>query len=191
MKNILVCSALSATLVTGLVHADTHDTRGDAFTSQKLIENGYAEARLGFADMGLDDSATVIAGTFGTSLAHVYPGLGAEADLTITAADAESDYFGSTLEASYFSLGGYATYTYSLDKEIKGLEVLGRLGLTYTDAEASASNGSVSASASDSSIDIGLGIGARYNLRDNLAIVGRYDTYESIDVLSVGATFRF
>ena len=191
MKNALICSALLATMTTGLAHADTHDNGAGPMTAQSLIENGYAEARLGFADMGLDDSAVVIAGTFGTSLSHVYPGLGAEAELTITAADAESDYFGSKVEASYFALGGYATYTYSLDSEIKGLELLGRLGLTFTDADASASNGAASASASDSGLDIGLGIGARYNLRNNLAIVGRYDTYESIDVLSFGATYRF
>ncbi|MBC7181978.1 MAG: porin family protein [Marinobacter sp.] len=191
MKHILICSTLSVVLATGYAHADNHSTNQSPVTAQSLIENGYAEGRLGFADLGLDDSAMVLAGTFGTSLSDIYPGLGAEADLTITATDAESDYFGSTLEASYFSLGGYATYTYSLDSRVKGLEVLGRVGLTYTDVEVSASNGAYSASADGSGVDIGLGIGARYKLRDNLAVVGRFDTYESIDVLSFGATFRF
>ncbi|MBW7470250.1 outer membrane beta-barrel protein [Marinobacter sp. M216] len=191
MKNVLICSALTAALASGYAHADNHSSNGSAISGQSLVENGYVEARLGFADVGLDDSAIVVAGTFGTSLAHVYPGLGAEADLTLTAVDAESNYFGGKVEASYASLAGYATYTYSLDKQIKDLEVLGRLGLAYTDAEASASNGSATASADDSSIDIAIGIGARYNLRDNLALVGRLDTYEDIDVFSVGATFRF
>lgn len=191
MKHVLIFTALSAALTPGFATADDHQSNPNTVTAQRLIENGYAEARLGFADMGLDDSAMVLAGTLGTDLSQIYPGLGAEGELTITATDAESEYFGSTIEASYFSLGGYATYTYSLDNEIKGLEVLGRLGLTYTDVEVSANNGSYSASADGSGIDIAVGVGARYALRDNLAIVGRYDTYESIDVLSFGATLRF
>lgn len=191
MKHVLICSALTAALASGFAQADNHGTKGNAITGQSLVENGYVEARLGFADVGLDDSAVIVAGTFGTSLSQVYPGLGAEADLTLTAVDAESNYFGGTVEASYASLAGYATYTHSLGKEIRGLEVLGRLGLAYTDADVSASNGMASASASDSSIDFAIGIGARYNLRANLALVGRLDTYDDIDVFSFGATYRF
>lgn len=187
MKNALICSALCAALASGVAHADNHGTSGsNGLTTNDLVANGYAEARLGFADMGLSDDAIVVAGTFGTALDQVLPGLGAEAELTLTAADAESSYFGQTLEASYFGLGGYATYTLDLDQQVKGLELLGRAGLVYVDADVDTAFGS----ASDSSIELGVGIGARYNLQNNLAIVGRLDTYD-IDVLSIGATYRF
>ncbi|SFM76979.1 outer membrane beta-barrel protein [Marinobacter pelagius] len=192
MKNALICSALCAALASGVAHADNHGTSGsNGLTTNDLVANGYAEARLGFADMGLSDDAIVIAGTFGTSLDQILPGLGAEAELTLTAADAEQSYsdgFGNNykLEASYFGLGGYATYTLNLDEQVKGLELLGRAGLVYVDAEVDTEFGS----GSDSSIELGVGIGARYNLQNNLAIVGRFDTYD-IDVLSIGATYRF
>ncbi|TNE70978.1 MAG: hypothetical protein EP339_15460 [Gammaproteobacteria bacterium] len=192
MKNALVCSALCASLMSGIANADNRgqsDSR--ALTTNDLINNGYAEARLGFADMGLSDDAIVIAGTFGTSLDQFLPGLGAEAELTLTASDAEttvSDGFGNsvTVEGSYFGLGGYATYTLDLDPQVKGLELLGRGGLVYVNAEANTWAGS----ADDSSIELGIGIGARYNLQNNLAVVARFDTYD-IDVLSFGATYRF
>lgn len=187
MKNAVICSALCAALASGVAHADNHATSGsNGLTTNDLVANGYAEARLGFADMDLSDDAIVVAGTFGTSLDQVAPGLGAEAELTLTAADAEHSYFGQKLEASYFGLGGYATYTLRLDGQAKGLELLGRAGLVYVDAEVDTPMGS----ASDSEIELGVGIGARYNLQDNLAIVGRFDTYD-IDVLSIGATYRF
>jgi len=191
MKNALICSALCAALASGVAHADNHGTSGsNGLTTNDLVANGYAEARLGFADMGLSDDAIVVAGTFGTALDQVLPGLGAEAELTLTAADAErSDtVFGTTYksEASYVGLGGYATYTLDLDQQVKGLELLGRAGLVYVDAEVDTAFGS----GSDSNIELGIGVGARYNLQNNLAIVGRFDTYD-IDVLSIGATYRF
>lgn len=192
MKNALICSALCAALASGVAHADNHGTSGsNRLTTNDLVANGYAEARLGFADMGLSDDAIVIAGTFGTSLDQILPGLGAEAELTLTAADAEQSYsdgFGNTykFEASYFGLGGYATYTLDLDQQVKGLELLGRAGLVYVDSEVD----TVGGSASGSDIELGVGIGARYNLQNNLAIVGRFDTYD-IDVMSIGATYRF
>ncbi|GAA0840701.1 hypothetical protein GCM10009113_06070 [Marinobacter szutsaonensis] len=191
MKNALICSALCAALASGVAHADNHGSAGsNGLTTNDLVANGYAEARLGFADMDLSDDAIVVAGTFGTALDQILPGLGAEAELTLTAADAEQSttVLGTTYkaEASYFALGGYATYTLSLDQQVKGLELLGRAGLVYVDREVKVSG----MSASDSEIELGVGIGARYNLQNNLAIVGRYDTYD-IDVLSIGATYRF
>jgi len=133
--------------------------------------------------LGLDDNATVLTGVVGSNLDNVREGLAVEADLTMTLMDAESEFFGTSFEASYTKLGGYAVYNYPLVDVTEGLSIFGRGGLAYTSLDIE--------SASDSSIDLAFGLGAKYEIRDQIKLTGQYDTYESIDVFSIGAEYSF
>lgn len=191
MKKIVVLGAVAAIMGSSLVHAQ------GAFNS--LPEGSYAQATIGTADLGLDDNAVALTGTYGQGLPQVLPGLGFDVELsaTLTGAEEHYDYGYATAsgEITYVSLGALATYTYGADQIVKGLDLYVRGGLIYTsyDIEVEATNGTYSSSGSDSGTetDLGLGLGARYKVADQISAVVDVLDHGDITRYSVGAAYAF
>ncbi|WP_166260441.1 outer membrane beta-barrel protein [Marinobacter salicampi] len=194
MKKILFSVATSAVLFSGAASADNFQRAVDY-----LKDDAYVKATIGFADVGLDDSALAVTGTYGKNLPHIHPGVSAEFDLSFSLSDAESTYSHSMgrgkLSASYVALGAYGVYEHGLDDLLANLSIYGRAGLVYTsfDAETSSSYGGYSASNSfsDSSFDLGLGVGGRYQYNEPVSFVVDYTTFDEVDLFSVGARYEF
>jgi len=189
MKKLLIASAISAGLLgASVAHAET----GSVLDNWQ--ENAYGQAKLGFTDMGLSDSAMTITGVAGLKTPSIHPMLSFEADLTFTVTDAEtsvSSMAGNTkVTASAFSLGAYAVASYD-QLSIENLVPYVRAGLGYTSVEVKASNAFVSASGDDSEIDLGLGAGVRYQINDQLGVLVDYTTISALDTLNVGVQYSF
>lgn len=189
-------SALAAVvLVTGFgaCAASAQDKSFTGGLTDNWQERSYAQLKLGFADLGLSDSAMTLTGTYGLELAHIHPQLSAEADLLLTLADAESKFSSSmgstTVEASVFGMGGYLVGSYD-QLPVENLVPYARIGIAYTSAEVKASNGTASAAGDDSTFGLGLGIGARYSVNEQLGVLAEFNSTE-YDVWNVGAHYKF
>lgn len=190
MKKIIIASAVSAGLLgSAVAHADM------STILDNWQDRAYAQAKVGTTDiLGLDDNALTVTGVAGLNTPSIHPMLSFEADLTFTLADAESTYpssVGSTkIEASAFSLGGYAVASY--DKlPIENLTPFVRAGLAYTSVDVSASNGVASVDGDDSEIDLGLSAGVRYQINDQFGVVADYTTVSELDTLNLGVQYNF
>jgi len=189
LKKLLIASAVSASLLTSAVaHAET------ASILDNWEQNAYAQVKVGMTDMGLSDDATTVTGVVGLNTPSIHPMLSFEADLTFTVADAESAYPSSigttTVEASAFSIGGYAVANFN-QLGIENLTPFARIGLAYTSVDVTASNSYASASGDDSEFDLGLGAGLRYQMTDQFSAMVDYSTVSELDTLNLGVQFTF
>lgn len=193
MKRTLLTSVVAATAIFGASFASAQNSSVTDGTFDNMKERSYAQLKVGFADVGLDDSALTLTGTYGLELPNVHPMLSFEADMLLTLADGESEFkniYGSTtVEASVFGLGGYLVGSYD-ELQVENLVPYVRVGLAYTSAEVEASNSVASASGDDSSIGLGLGIGARYQVADRIEILAEYNSTD-VDVMNIGVHYEF
>lgn len=193
-KRMILGSAIAAVLASSPVLADNHAVKQGGTFQDGLTENAYGAVSLGFGDVGLSDSALVTSFVYGKDLGGIATNLGAEVELTATLADAEEDVFGTTYEASYMSLGAYATYGYNLGQRVgvEGLDLFGKLGLAYNSAEIEG----FGVSYDDSEIDVAYGIGVNYNLKkytgtDQYGVRAEYADNGVADEYKVGISYVF
>lgn len=189
MKKIVIASAISAGLLgSAAAHADM------STILDNWQDRAYGQAKIGTTDMGLDDNALTVTGVAGLKTPSIHPMLSFEADLTFTLADAESTYSSSMgsskIEASAFSLGGYAVASYD-QLPIENLTPFVRAGLAYTSVDVTASNSVASVSGDDSEIDLGLTAGVRYQINEQFGVVADYTTVSELDTLNVGVQYNF
>lgn len=191
MKKTAIASAMI--IATGFAATSAHAQDSATKLLDNWEERSYAQAKLGFADLGLNDDAMTLTGTYGLKMAHVHPQLSVEADVFFTLADAESEVsssFGTTkAEASTFGFAGYLVGTYD-QLSIEKLKPYVRVGLGYTSADVEVSNSMASASGDDSEFGLAYGIGARYDFTDNLGVLVEYNETE-FDFMNVGVHYGF
>lgn len=189
MKKLIIASAITAGLFGASVsHADTVSQMIDTWD-----ERSYAQAKLGFVDLGTSDDGIGVTGTFGMEAPEIYKDLAFEVDVLMTVVDGETTYpssFGNTkVEASAFGFGGYAVANYR-ELPVDGLTPFFRLGLAYTSLDVTASNSVASADGEDDSFGLAYGLGLKYDLGNNLeALVGYTDT--DVEVFNAGIGYRF
>jgi opacity protein-like surface antigen len=195
LKKILIISAATAAMF-GASIAQADMTAG-------LLDNwedrSYAQAKLGFVDLGTSDDGMALTATAGLEAPSIHESLSFEVDVMKTLTDGESTYpsaFGSTkVEASAFGVGAYAVSTYK-ELPIEGLEPYFRLGLAYTSVDVSASNNLVSASGEASEFGIAYGAGLKYDLGahvdalENVGVLVDFTSTE-VDSMSLGVDYRF
>ncbi|WP_166263535.1 outer membrane beta-barrel protein [Marinobacter caseinilyticus] len=186
MKKLIITSLATATLlgassVQAKFNVDTILTNWE--------ERSYAQAKPGFADVGLADSALTLTATAGLKTPSIHPNLAFEADLLTTIVDGESSFStpvgNTTVKASVFGLGGYAVGNY-YDLPVENLVPFVRAGLAYTSVDISSSY----ASASGSSFGLGLGVGLRYSVDNRLNAIVDF-TSTDVDVFSAGVQYSF
>ncbi|MDO3722821.1 outer membrane beta-barrel protein [Marinobacter sp. chi1] len=188
MKKVLIASAIASALAAAPVSAQEGQN-----TVDYLKQDGYFKALIGFADLGLDDAALAVTGTYGKRLPQVHPNFRFEADLGLSLSDAESSYndgFGNRVKtsASYFLLGGYGVYEHPLDNK---LSVYGRGGLVYVSSDVEVKSAGLSRSGSDSSIELGIGAGGKYQYTPKTAFIVDLSKIDDYEAFSVGAQFEF
>lgn len=189
MKKLLIASAITAGIFTaGVAQAETNSILDN------WQERSYAQVKMGITDLGLSDDAITITGVAGLKTPSIHPMLSFEADATFTIADAETSVSGSwgtsKVEASAFSLGGYAVANFD-QLPVENLVPFVRAGLAYSSYEVTASNSLASASADDSEIDLGLTAGIRYEFSDQFGVVADYTTVSELDTLNIGLQYSF
>lgn len=188
-KTLILGGAVAAIMASTPVLAE--EARGISALNADTIKNdAYASASIGFADLGMSEDATIVTGLLGTNLDAVAPNLGAEVEMTLTLADAETNYMGMDFNASYFGLSGYATYSYALGEKIgvEGLDLFGRAGLGYTSYDYEYADGT--------DVSLALGVGVNYDLAkqtgvENLSLRAEYTDSGLVDEYKVGVTYRF
>lgn len=187
-RSLIAVAITSALLSAPAIAADDMQK-----TEEFLKQNAYFKALIGFADLGLQDSALAVTGTYGKRLTHIHPQLRAEVDLGLSLTDAESsrrDFNGGTIKtsASYFLLGGYGVYEHPLDDKFS---LYGRGGLVYVSYDAKTRFTGGSTSGSDSSIEVGIGAGGKYQYTPTTAFLLDLSHIDDYDAFSVGAQFEF
>lgn len=195
MKKILIVSAITAGMFGASVAQA--DTVSDLLNGWE--DRSYAQAKLGFVDLGTNDDAIGVTGTFGLEAPSINKNLSFEIDVMKTLTDGESTYpsaFGSTkIEASAFGFAGYAVATYK-ELPVDGLAPYFRLGLAYTSIEVSAGNDLVSVDGETDGFGIGYGIGLKYDMGAQSAGLKDFEVLvefnsTDVDVLSAGVGYRF
>lgn len=191
MKKTFFLGAVAAAAFTAAspAIADGHSGAGiDALNLDTLKEGAYAAGFVGTTDLGLDDAITVT-GLLGTDLGVILPNLSAEVETTFTAADAEA----MGVEASYFAMGAYASYSYNLGERVgvQGLDVFGRAGLGYSSVDVDA--GMFSGEADDTGLVFGVGV--NYNLQaytgtEDFGLRAEY-VDDGADTYRVGVSYVF
>lgn len=193
-KVLLAGGILAAAMASAPVLADNHATKVGGTFEDGLTENAYGAVSVGFGDVGLDDSALVTSFVYGKDLGGYVTNLGGEVELTTSLADAEQDVFGTTYEASYMSLGAYATYGYNLGDRIgvEGLDLFGKVGVAYNSLELETAYGS----ADGDEFDLGYGVGVNYNLKqftgtDQIGVRAEFADNGVADEYKVGVSYVF
>lgn len=177
MKKVLIASAIAASLASSAAFAD-HGV---------LPHEGSVYGGVALVDVGLSDEAIAVKGGYNHALDAVLPGLSIDAELAFSVADAEEGDW----EASYWSAGTYARYTYGLDTLVQGLDIYGRLGGAYVSAEAEG----YGVKLDDSSFDLAYGVGVGYELQKDLTVYVDYTNVDNdlVDLgeLSAGVQLKF
>lgn len=143
-------------------------------------ESKYFHVQGAIADVdGFSDTGIAVIGTLGVPLPGVSPYFAVEGEAAFSLVDPSHKVAGIDIDASYFSLGGFAALNYPIDD---AWTVRGRVGLVYLDAEASA--GSISVS--DSDINLSLGGGALYKINDRMSVIGEITLIDDLTHIGAG-----
>lgn len=161
-------------------------------------QENYARIQLGIADAdGFSNDGVALIGTFGSIIPQVDRNFSIEAEFSTTVDNPSTtaNYGGGFYdkwELSYYTLAGYAAYTYPVNQSVG---IYGRAGLLYEDVTVKncdnyAYYGCVEASESDFGLSFGLG--ANVAISNSLDFTAGYTVVESdISHLSAGVQFRF
>ena len=128
----------------------------------------------------MDDRAKVVTAGYEKSISAV-PGVSVGADVAMTASAAD-DILG---EADYWSVGGYAKYSYDLGALVPNLSANAKVGYAYADydAEGYAFDGNES--------DVTVGAGVAYALDDHTSLTADYVNFDEVDQVTVGVKYAF
>lgn len=193
MKKLIIASAVAAGMFgASLAQADTF-AGTVSHMADTWDERSYAQAKLGFVDLGTDDDGIGLTGTFGMDASEIHENLSFEVELMTTVVDGETTYQSSVgdakVEASAFSLGGYAVGTFE-QFAVAEIVPYARVGLAYTSVDMKASNSVASASGDDSDIGLGIGVGLKYEFADKLHGLVEFNSTD-VDVMNAGIGYRF
>lgn len=182
MKKIVWGSVVAGIMSASVAQAET------AFL-ENWESRSYAQAKLGFADVGTSDDAIAFTGIFGLKTPDIHPMFSVEVELMKTLVDGETSittlYGTSKVEVSAFGLGAYAVASYD-QLPVENLVPYVRLGLAYTSAEAS--SGGYSADGSE--FGLGFSIGLRYDINEKIGVLVDYTSTEA-DILNAGIQYNF
>ena len=149
--------------------------------------NDYLNAQLAIADVDGYDEGIAGVVTYGMPLPQVHQNFFVEGEFTSTLADPDAVIGGTSVEASYYTLGAYAVYAHPISDDIK---LRGRAGLLYYDLDVSASGSGIRAS--DDGFELTFGVGATFNVATDLNVIAEYTVIEDdITHLSAGVQYHF
>ena len=158
------------------------------FSATASAEPGdYVNAQLAIADVDGFSDGTAIVATYGIPMPHIDKHFSTEAEFTTTLTDPDTSVAGINVDASYFTLAGYAVYTYPVNEKF---DLRGRAGLLYEDVDVSAS--AVGVKASDDDFGLSFGFGVTYDIGKRMNVIAEYTVIESdITHLSAGIQYTF
>lgn len=146
--------------------------------------NQYFNAQGALADVDGFDSGIGGILTYGLRVPEMHKNFSVEGEFTTTLVEPEGKFFGSTYEASYFTLAGYGVYTHTLNEKF---QVRGRVGLLYEDVEVS----SPVSSRSDDDFGLSFGVGLTVGLSNTSRFIVEYTIIDSdINHISAGMQFK-
>ena len=150
-----------------------------------MAQERYFNAALGIADVDGFDDGWVLIGGYGIQVPEVDKNFFIEGEITATLDDPER----AGADVSYYTLAGYAVYALPVTQTV---DLRGRAGLLYYDADVSGTAGPFSFREDEDGIELSFGIGARFEVNNELDVIVDYTQIESdIDHLSAGIQYHF
>lgn len=148
-----------------------------------LTDGASVNFGVGMADVAdLSDSATVVTGGYEKALSAV-PGVSVGVDVAMTASAAED----TGVEADYWSVGGYAKYSYDLGALVPNLSANAKVGYAYADYELEV----LGVDVEGDETDVVIGAGVAYALDDHTSLTADYVTFDEVDQVTVGVKYAF
>jgi len=111
-------------------------------------------------------------------------GFSAEAEISKSITSPSYSIGSTSIDISYWSLGGYGAYTHPINDEIT---VKGRLGLVYVSSEASGGG----FSADDSNTELAFGVTGTYAFKDDMDIIAEFTKIDDLSHIGIGIAMPF
>lgn len=150
-----------------------------------VAQERYFNAGIGIADVdGFDDGLVVIGG-YGARIPEVSKNFFVEGEVTATLSDPDAP----AGDLSYYTFAGYGTYALPVSQAV---DLRGRAGLLYYDADVSGSTGGTGFSEDDDGLELSYGIGVTVEVNTQVEVLVDYTQIESdITHLSAGVQYNF
>lgn len=151
--------------------------------------SNYFNAQLALAQIDDFDDGLALAATYGIPMPKVHKNFSLEGEVNLTIADAETTVIGTSIKASYYSVGAYGVYTVPISDKFN---VIGRAGLIYISLDAKVGGPLVVIDSVDDGFKFSYGVGVAYGISEKMSLIAGYTSLSSdVSQLSAGVQFQF